>query len=46
MMRDDGQDLDSLVIQSQMDTGQLLAGLMELELLGLVHQTGGRYAKA
>lgn len=45
MMRCDGRDLDSLVIQSQMDTGQLLAALIELELLGLIHQMGGRYAK-
>ncbi|MFC0819946.1 DNA-processing protein DprA [Moraxella marmotae] len=38
-------DLDSLVAASQSDVATILAGLMELEILGLIAQSGGRYAK-
>ena len=39
------KDLDALVASTGMDTGSLLAQLMELELLGLVAQAGGRYVR-
>lgn len=39
------KDLDALVASTGMDTGSLLAQLMELELLGLVAQIGGRYVR-
>lgn len=38
-------DLDYLVWVSQQKAGDLLACLMELELLGLVYQAGGRYVR-
>ncbi|WP_114800998.1 DNA-processing protein DprA [Moraxella canis] len=38
-------DLDQLVISSQKETGSLLAELMELEILGLIKQVGGRYGR-
>lgn len=44
-MLDDEYDLDALVVKSQKQTGELLAILMELELLGLISQRGGRYVK-
>lgn len=37
------QDLDKLVMSTQLPTGELLAKLMELELLGAVSAVGGRY---
>lgn len=40
------KDLDALVTEMAVDTGMLLARLMELELLGLVQQVGGRYGRA
>lgn len=46
VLGDDLQDLDALVAQTAMDAGGLLAQLMELELLGLVRQMGGRYGRA
>ncbi len=39
------QDLDTLVIATQLEVGVLLAKLIELEILGLISQTGGRYAR-
>lgn len=39
------QDLDSLVIKTQLSTGELLAQLMELEILGLITQSGGYYGR-
>lgn len=39
------KDLDTLILNTKMDAGSLLAQLMELELLGLVVQTGGRYVR-
>lgn len=38
-------DLDRLVFSSQKDTSSLLAELMELEILGLIKQVGGRYGR-
>lgn len=38
-------DLDRLVFSSQKDTSSLLAELMELEILGLIEQVGGRYGR-
>lgn len=46
MLGSDYQDLDSLVIATGLQTGELLAQLMELEIYGLVSQLGGRYAKS
>ncbi|MDO5768371.1 MAG: DNA-processing protein DprA [Psychrobacter sp.] len=40
-----GQDLDALIKVTGLDTPSLLSQLMELELLGLVTQQGGRYLK-
>ncbi len=40
------QDVDNLVMQTQLTTADVLSGLIELELLGLVNQVGGRYAKS
>ncbi|MCL1623989.1 DNA-processing protein DprA [Moraxella sp. Tifton1] len=40
------KDLDVLVTQTMMDAGVLIAKLMELELLGLVVQAGGRYVRS
>lgn len=40
------RDLDTLVVMSGCEVAQLLAALMELEILGLIQQTGGRYAKS
>lgn len=37
------KDLDSLVLATNLPTGELLAKLMELELLGLVVTVGGMY---
>ena len=41
----DGQDLDALVDKTGLDTPTLLAQLMELELMGVVEQVGGRYKR-
>lgn len=46
VLGNDLQDLDALAAQTAMDAGGLLAQLMELELLGLVRQMGGRYGRA
>lgn len=40
-----GQDLDALVAATQLDTPTLLGQLMELELLGVIAQQGGRYLR-
>lgn len=40
-----GVDLDTLVAKRQLDTQTLLGQLMELELMGLIMQQGGRYFK-
>ncbi|AXQ23817.1 DNA-protecting protein DprA [Acinetobacter wuhouensis] len=40
-----GQDLDSLVEKSQLNTAELTSYLMELELLGLCIQQFGRYLR-
>lgn len=41
----DGQDLDALIDKMNIGVGDMLAQLVELEILGLVSQMGGRYAK-
>lgn len=38
-------DIDALVMVSGQGVGELLAALMELEILGLVQRAGGRYAR-
>lgn len=38
-------DIDALVMASGQGVGELLAALIELEILGLVQQAGGRYAR-
>lgn len=38
-------DLDKLVEVTKLNTGELLAGLLELELLGVVKSTAGKYAR-
>ena len=38
-------DLDRLVMLTQLGTGELLAGLLELELLGVAQSTAGRYVR-
>ncbi len=38
-------DLDSLVVSTKQDIGEILAQLLELELLGVVSIQGGHYAK-
>ena len=38
-------DLDNLVLATNLDTSSLLANLLELEILGLIHTVGGRYAR-
>lgn len=45
-MMDEPRDLDALVMMSGHPVPQLLSALMELEILGLIQQTGGRYAKS
>ncbi len=40
-----GVDIDKLIINLQLDTQTLLGQLMELELLGLIRQQGGRYVR-
>lgn len=39
-------DLDTLVAATNQEVGSLLAGLMELEILGLITQSGGHYVKS
>ncbi|WFF38660.1 DNA-processing protein DprA [Moraxella nasibovis] len=46
VLGDASLDLDALVARTAMDAGSLLAQLMELEILGLVCQVGGRYGRA
>ena len=41
----DFQDLDALIIKTKLDTPSLLSQLMELELLGVITQVGGRYQR-
>lgn len=45
-MMNEPRDLDALVMMSGHPVAQLLSALMELEILGLIQQTGGRYAKS
>ena len=45
-MMDEPRDLDAFVMMSGHPVAQLLSALMELEILGLIQQTGGRYAKS
>ena len=40
-----GQDLDALLITTKLSTQQLIAQLMELELLGVINEQGGRYLR-
>ncbi len=40
-----GVDIDKLITMLQLDTQTLLGQLMELELLGLIRQQGGRYVR-
>lgn len=40
-----GQDLDALLITTELSTSQLIAQLMELELLGAISEQGGRYLR-
>lgn len=44
-LMDEPRDLDALVMISGHQVAELLAALMELEIMGLIQQTGGRYAK-
>ena len=39
----EGQDLDALIAKTQLNTPTLLSQLMELELMGVIEQFGGRY---
>ena len=41
-----GQDLDALLITTQLSTAQLIGQLMELELLGVINEQGGRYLRS
>ncbi len=41
-----GQDLDTLIITTQLAPPQLIGQLMELELLGIISVQGGRYLRA
>ena len=40
-----GQDLDALIIATDMTAPQLIGQLMELELLGIINVQGGRYLR-
>ncbi len=40
-----GQDLDALIIATEMTAPQLIGQLMELELLGVINVQGGRYLR-
>lgn len=40
-----GQDLDTLIIASELSASQLIGQLMELELLGAISEQGGRYLR-
>ena len=40
-----GQDLDTLLVTTKLSTAQLIAQLMELELLGVINEQGGRYLR-
>ena len=40
-----GQDLDALLVTTKLSTAQLIAQLMELELLGVINEQGGRYLR-
>ena len=40
-----GQDLDVLLSSTSLTTSQLISQLMELELLGLISEQGGRYLR-
>ncbi|WP_201587338.1 DNA-processing protein DprA [Psychrobacter jeotgali] len=40
-----GQDLDALLLATKLTTPQLIAQLMELELLGAISEQGGRYLR-
>lgn len=40
-----GQDLDALIIATDMTAPQLIGQLMELELLGVINVQGGRYLR-
>lgn len=39
------QDLDALIAKTQLDTATLLSQLMELELMGVIGEVGGRYQR-
>lgn len=45
VLSDEWQDLDALIDLTKIGVADILAQLIELELLGLVNQVGGRYAK-
>ena len=40
-----GQDLDALLLTTKLEAPQLIAQLMELELLGIISVQGGRYLR-
>ena len=40
-----GQDLDALLATTKLSTAQLIGQLMELELLGVISEQGGRYLR-
>lgn len=40
-----GQDLDALLVSTEMTAPQLIGQLMELELLGAISEQGGRYLR-
>lgn len=44
-LSDTPNDLDSLVSVTGQDVGELLAGLLELEMLGVIAVQGGRYVR-
>lgn len=44
-LSDTPNDLDSLVSLTGQDVGELLAGLLELEMLGVIAVQGGRYVR-
>lgn len=41
----EAQDLDALIQKTELDTAALLSQLMELELMGLISELGGRYKR-
>ena len=40
-----GQDLDALILSTDLAPAQLIGELMELELMGVISEQGGRYLR-